>query len=162
MIELKQIRLDLEPTYTHSELFIKDSQGNKDLDFCHIIEDKVRDINGDGDLNDEGEGKVYGETAIPYGFYHGQVRVSPKRKKLFDQGKIPEHRIYVPYIDNVPHFSAIQMHSGTNEKDSLGCLITGFKWDGKNNVYESRKAEEELVKLIMANDKHWKFTIEIT
>ena len=36
---------------------------------CNTIEDKVRDLNKDGDLNDEGEEKVYAQTAIPYGTY---------------------------------------------------------------------------------------------
>ena len=165
MLNLKQISLEKEPEYTHSEFFIKDSQGNRDLDFCHIIEDTVRDVNGDGDLDDEGEGKVYGKTAIPYTkkgqVYHGQVRISPKRKRLFEAGKIPEHRIWIPYLDNVPHFKFIQMHAGTDETDSLGCPIVGFKWNGKNKVWESRKAEEALVKLIKENDKDYKFTLEI-
>lgn len=161
MINLLLRRLQLEPTYTHSELFLKDSQGNHHKDFAHIIEDKVRDINADGDLDDEGEGKVYGETAIPYGTYNIQVRKSPKRMKLFEQGKISEERIWLPYIDGVKHFSAVQIHSGVNEKSSLGCLIIGFKWDGKNTVWESRNAETELVKLIMQNDSKYRATIEI-
>lgn len=36
-----------------------------DVFICDTLEDVCRDINKDGDLDDKGETKVYGETAIP-------------------------------------------------------------------------------------------------
>ena len=48
--------------------------------FCDTLEDKNRDINKDGDLNDPGEGKVYAKTAIPFGTYKVIVNRSPKFK----------------------------------------------------------------------------------
>ena len=64
--------------------------------FCDTLEDKVRDLNADGDLNDEGEGKVYGKTAIPYGTYEITLDiVSPKfsqyRQYKNIGGKCPDY-----------------------------------------------------------------------
>ena len=57
-MELKLKRTKLADTYTLGELFIDNKF------FCYTVEDKVRDINNDGDLDDTGEAKVYGEEAL--------------------------------------------------------------------------------------------------
>jgi len=85
--------------------------------FCDTLEDKTRDLNKDGDLNDEGEGKVYGETAIPYGIYEMILSWSPKFKKE------------MPLIIGVKHFEGIRIHSGNTVKDTLGCILVGERND---------------------------------
>ena len=55
-------RIALKPTYTIGWLYI---DGQK---VCDTIEDAVRDLNKNGQF-DNGEKKVYAETAIPYGTY---------------------------------------------------------------------------------------------
>ena len=47
--------------------------------FCDTLEDRVRDINKNGKF-DNGEVKVAGETAIPYGRYQVVVTMSPRFK----------------------------------------------------------------------------------
>jgi len=84
---------------------------NKHL--CDTLEDVVRDRNADGDLNDQDEGKIYGETAIPYGTYELKVTWSPKFKKN------------MTLICDVPHFEGIRIHWGFSIKQSLGCLLVG-------------------------------------
>jgi len=62
-------------TYTIGKLYIDG------VYFCDTLEDKVRDINKDGDLLDKGEEKVYGETAIPSGTYQIVITYSNRFKK---------------------------------------------------------------------------------
>ncbi len=81
--------------------------------FSDTLEDRVRDYNKDGDLNDAGEGKVYSETAIPYGTYGVVVNRSPK----FGRD--------LPRLENVPHFEGILIHRGNTAKDSAGCILVG-------------------------------------
>lgn len=110
-------RIALRPTYTIGRLFIDGER------FCDTIEDKVRDTNKDGDLLDEGEGKVYAQTAIPYGTYDVTLNVqSPKystRKQYeFCKG-------YLPRLLDVPHFEGILIHIGNKPEDSAGCILVG-------------------------------------
>jgi len=100
--------------------------------FCYTVEDKVRDYN-DGDLEDKGEEKVYGETAIPKGDYKVILSMSNRFKRI------------LPEIQNVKGFAGIRIHNGNTALDSHGCLIVGYK-QSKEGVYESRKATEDLIK----------------
>ena len=102
---------------------------------CDTIEDKVRelvDINHDGDFDDKGEGKVYGETAIPAGTYPLTLSMSNRFNRL------------LPEIHNVPGFSGVRIHSGNTEKDSHGCLIVG-KNDKPGWVSNSRHYEQVVI-----------------
>ena len=110
-------RIALRPTYTIGRLLIDGER------FCDTLEDKVRDTNKDGDLLDEGEGKVYAQTAIPYGTYDVTLNVqSPKystRKQYeFCKG-------YLPRLLDVPHFEGILIHIGNKPEDSAGCILVG-------------------------------------
>jgi len=134
----------LSPDYTIGDLFIDG------LLLCQTIEDKVRDTNTDGDLDDEGEEKVFGETAIPYGRYNMDLTMSPKFKRL------------LPIILNVPHFTGIRVHRGNTAKDSHGCILPGENKE-KGKVLNSTKYEllivERMLKAIRNNEE---MTIEIT
>lgn len=114
-------RIYLKDDYTIGHLYINGEY------FCDTLEDKVRDLNKDGDLNDEGEGKVYGKTAIPYGRYEITLDVvSPKfsRYEFYTEvcgGKLPR-------LLNVPHFDGILIHvaDGYKGADLLsGCIGVG-------------------------------------
>lgn len=104
-LELK--RVALRDTYTIGKLYIND------VYFCDAIEDKVRDLNHDGDLDDKGEGKVYGETAIPYGTYQVTITYSNRFKKD------------LPLLENVKGFDGIRIHPGNTAVDSHGCILVG-------------------------------------
>ena len=103
--------------------------------FCFVVEDEQRelnDFNNDGDFDDIGEGKIYGETAIPKGTYEVELTMSPKYKKL------------MPLIKGVTGYSGIRIHSGNTEKDTLGCLIVGMK-QTLTGVADSRIAYNKLM-----------------
>lgn len=116
-MELVVERFALKPTYTIGRLLI---DGTK---YCDTLEDKVRDINKNGKF-DNGEKKVYGETAIPYGRYEVKMTFSPKfsqkaaYKAFIKSGLMPE-------ICNVSEFSGVRIHGGNFAKDTLGCLLVG-------------------------------------
>lgn len=117
--------------------------------FCDTLEDKNRDINKDGDLNDPGEGKVYAKTAIPFGTYKVIVNRSPKFKRE------------LPRLLDVPHFEGILIHRGNTDKDSAGCILVGEN-KVKGKVVNSTPYEIGLVKMMQeAIDRGEKITIEI-
>ena len=134
-------RIALRDTYTIGKLYIDDKY------ICDTVEDKVRDINKNG-VFDNGEKKVYGETAIPYGTYEVKWTYSNRFKK------------YMPEILNVPNFSGIRIHSGNTAADSLGCIIVGEnKVVGK--VINSRATVNKLYPIIQKGCKEGKVTITI-
>ena len=139
-LELK--RKALLPEYTIGSLFI-----NGKL-FCNTLEDTVRDLNKDGDLNDAGEGKVYGQTAIPYGTYEVVITYSNRFKKQ------------LPLLENVKGFEGIRIHPGNTKEDTHGCILVGVN-SKKGMVTESRKTFDKLF-TILRDAVEMKETIFIT
>lgn len=121
-MEIVLNRLYKKDDYTIGKLYINGEY------FCDTLEDKVRDLNKDGDLNDVGEGKVYGKTAIPYGRYKVTLDVvSPKFSKYEFYSETCGGK--VPRLLNVPHFDGILIHvaDGYKGADLLsGCIGVGF------------------------------------
>lgn len=116
-MKLKLIRKYKKDTHTIGHLYIDGEY------FCDVLEDKVRDYNQDGDLLDEGEQKVYGDTAIPFGRYKVAMNViSPKFSRrasyMWCGG-------YLPRLLDVPHFEGILIHAGNTVNDCAGCLLVG-------------------------------------
>lgn len=120
--------------------------------FCDTIEDRVRilnDKNLDGDFDDVGEGKIYGETAIPDGVYEVILSMSNRFKRE------------LPLLLNVPGFEGVRIHSGNTQEDSHGCIIVGTN-DKKGWVSNSRTTEILLIKKLkhyLANNYKIKLTI---
>ena len=109
-MELEVIRKWFKDSYTIGKFFIDKER------FCDTLEDKVRelhDINHDGDFRDEGEGKIYGETAIPCWRYPVVVSYSPKLKRR------------LPLLLNVEGFEGIRIHAVTTAKGTEGCIGIG-------------------------------------
>ena len=123
--ELLLQRRYFKDTYTIGRLSVDDEP------FCDTLEDKVRDYNMDGDLLDEGEGKIYGQTAIPYGRYRIIVSYSPKFKRD------------LPLLMSVPHFVGIRIHSGVHSGHTSGCILVGEN-KIKGGLINSRLYEREL------------------
>lgn len=111
--------------------------------FCDTLEDTVRD------LGSKGEGKKAGRTAIGAGIYDVVVNMSPKFRRL------------LPRLLNVPFFSGILIHSGTNHTHTSGCILVG-----RNTIVgaltSSRPTSDALTSiLIEAQNRGEKITIEI-
>lgn len=120
-MELKLKRIALRDTYTIGKLSVDNHY------LCDTLEDKVRDYNKDGDLNDPNEQKVYGKTAIPYGRYEITMKVqSPKFSKYQFYRDVCNG--YLPRLLNVRHFDGILLHvaDGYKGADLLsGCIGVG-------------------------------------
>ena len=102
--------------------------------FCDTLEDTVRDINHNGKF-DNGEVKVYGKTAIPFGKYSVVYTHSPKFKRK------------LPLLLNVPQFEGIRIHPGNTAEDSLGCILVG-KNTAVGKLTESKVTSDKLNNLI--------------
>jgi hypothetical protein len=110
-------RIALRDTYTIGKLYVDNHY------FCDTLEDKVRDLNKDGDLNDVGEGKVAGQTAIPYGTY--KVTMDVQSPKFSQRAAYAWCKGYLPRLLNVPHFDGIMIHSGNDATHTAGCILVG-------------------------------------
>lgn len=86
--------------------------------FCDSLEDIVRDTNHNGKF-DNGEKKVYEETAIPCGTYHVTFEKSTVGIQKYSKNNL------VPLLHNVPSFSSVRIHSGNTTKHTAGCLLFG-------------------------------------
>lgn len=119
---------------------------------CFILENPVRlleDKNNDKDFDDKGEGKIWGDTAIPAGSYELELRKTGKfhtqyaakyaSKKDWHQGMI--------HLKNVKGFKYILFHIGNYPKDTHGCLLPG-KNRGSNMVGASTLAYEQVYPII--------------
>lgn len=134
-------RIALRSTYTIGRLYV---DGNY---FCDTLEDTVRDLNKNGKF-DNGEKKVYGKTAIPYGTYEIKWTYSPRFKK------------YTPQLMNVPSFSGIRIHAGNSSTDTEGCLLLGQN-KKVGMVLNSRATINKLYPMIKEACSKGKVTIEI-
>lgn len=105
---------------------------------CYTLEDVVRP---------EGEPKVYGKTAIPYGTYHVVLTNSKRFGKL------------LPELMSVPNFTGVRIHAGNSAADTDGCVLVGLTrsadWIGDSTV-----AMQELMHRLL--NAKGPITIEIT
>lgn len=153
-MELLLKRIALKDTYTIGKLYVNGTY------FCDTIEDKVRDLNKDGDLNDVGEGKIPSLTAIPYGKYEITLKVQSPKYSLRTNYKWCKG--YLPRLINVPHFEGILIHAGNTAKDSAGCIIVGEN-KVKGQVINSMSTLKRLYGSVLkeASDRNEKIWIKI-
>jgi hypothetical protein len=103
--------------------------------FCDVLEDKVRDLGANG------EGKVYGETAIPYGTYKVIINMSNRFKCL------------MPLLVDVPFFEGIRIHSGSTAEHTHGCILVGVN-DVTGMIHHSKDTFNELMIRLQRNDEN--------
>lgn len=109
-------RIALRPTYTIGKLYVNGKYE------CDTIEDTVRDLNHNGKF-DNGEKKVAGITAIPYGTYSITMKVkSPRFSQKIQYKKCGG---YLPRLQGVPEFDGVLIHIGNTAEDSEGCILVG-------------------------------------
>lgn len=127
-------RTFLGDTYTIGHMYING------VYFCDTLEDPVRDTNKNG-VFDNGEKKIAGDTAIPYGTYPVTVDVSPKFKRE------------LPRLAGVSEFEGVLIHRGNTTKNTAGCILVGEN-KVKGKVINSTPYEERIV-------RHCKAAIEM-
>jgi hypothetical protein len=97
---------------------------------CYCLEDTVREVQG---IPVE-QWKIPGQTAIPSGRYRVTLVWSPK------------HECMVPLVNDVPGFSAIEIHWGNTDRDTAGCLLLGSSHiPGQDMVSGSNAAWDEFM-----------------
>lgn len=136
-------RIALRESYTIGRLFVDGTY------FCDTCEDKVRDNNRDGDLDDIGEGKVYGQTAIPYGTY--RVVMNVQSPKYSQRAAYAWCKGYLPRLVDVPHFEGILIHSGNDATHSAGCILIGEN-KVRGQVINSMATLKRLVNILKGAD----------
>jgi len=109
---------------------------------CDTLEDPVRDLNKDGDLDDPGEGKIPKNTAIPYGMYELDITYSPKFRRD------------MPLVKDVKHFTGIRIHGTKYGKifthlNTHGCIGVG-KNSLPGGLTESYETEQRVIAIIKA------------
>lgn len=142
--------------YTVGRLFVNG------VFFSNTLEDKVRDINKNGKF-DNGEYKVYAETAIPYGEYEITLDVvSPKFSKYQFYKEVCKGKL--PRLLDVPDFDGILIHCAEGPKGAdllKGCIAVGNNTikGGLTNCKETFKKLYSI--LDKANKNNEKITIKI-
>lgn len=79
---------------------------------CFTLEDERRDI------------KVPGETRIPAGRYEIKLRQGSPKFSHYDERYAPWHKGML-WLQDVPGFTWIYIHPGSNDKDTAGCILVG-------------------------------------
>jgi hypothetical protein len=131
-VEFSLVRKYFNENYTIGKLSVDGEY------LCDTLEDKVRDLhdrNHDGDFTDEGEGKMPGKTAIPYGRYEIKMIYWLKHKRK------------CPLLQDVPGFTGIFIHAGNGPEDTEGCILVGENKE-KGKVLYSRYHTEIVTNFI--------------
>lgn len=159
-MRLRLERIALKPAYTIGHLY--NVTNGKRVYICDTVEDKVRDLNHNG-VFDNGEQKIKGQTAIPYGTYEVTLKIkSPKFSNFVKYPYAKKYRGYLPRLLRVKHFEGILIHCGSSANSSAGCLIVGYnKVVGR--VVDSQKAFYKLMDdyLVPASERGEDIFIEI-
>ena len=87
--------------------------------FCDTLEDAIRPV------------KIPNETAIPAGTYKVEVTYSPRFKRN------------LPLLIDVPNYTGIRIHNGSNKDHTSGCILVGFN-TSKGILSDSRKISDQL------------------
>lgn len=155
-MELTLKRIALRSEYTIGKLYVDGEY------VCDTIEDTVRDLDKDGKFAN-GEVKIPGKTAIPYGRYEITMKVkSPKYSNFSKYSWAKKYDGYLPRLLNVPHFDGVLIHVGNSALDSEACVLVGEnKVVGKviNSVNTFRRLMDDY--LVPAKKRNEKIFIEV-
>ena len=155
-MELTLKRIALRSEYTIGKLYVDGEY------VCDTIEDTVRDLDKDGKFAN-GEVKIPGKTAIPYGRYEITMKVkSPKYSNFSKYSWAKKYDGYLPRLLNVPHFEGVLIHVGNSALDSEACVLVGEnKVVGKviNSVNTFRRLMDEY--LVPAKKRNERIFISI-
>jgi hypothetical protein len=142
-MQFKVIRKYKKEDYTIGEFYIDYEDGKGFQLFSNTLEDKVREQDSNGKVIL----KVQDNTAIPTGRFKVTFEYSNRFK------------MQMPYLNNVPGFIGILIHSGNTKEDTSGCILVGINTE-KGKITSSMITFNKLYKLMM-NSKQEEFYIEI-
>lgn len=97
---------------------------------CFTCEDEYRAV------------KVQGETRIPSGTYEIKLRNEGAMNQKY-KNQYPEHKGML-WLQNVPGFDYIYIHTGNTDDHTEGCILVGFGGEidaGSGGGYVNRSAE---------------------
>lgn len=140
--------------YTIGRLYINDEF------FCNTLEDTDRELDQNMDLRVLRNKKIPNQTSIPTGTYEITLSVkSPKFSTYNFYDEVCDG--YLPRLLNVPGFTGILIHCGSNASHSSGCILVGNNTikGGLTNSKETFKALYN--KLNSAKENGEKIIIEI-
>lgn len=109
-MELDVMRWSSGSESTLGGLFVRTTERHF---LCYTLEDEYRTV------------KKFGETRIPAGRYQIKLRtVGGKHERYLDKYG-PEFHKGMLWLQDVPNFQWILIHSGNDDGDTAGCLLVG-------------------------------------
>lgn len=112
-MKIKVDRIYKGESYTIGKMYLNGEY------FCDTLEDAIRPV------------KIPNETAIPAGIYKVEVTYSPRFKRN------------LPLLVDVPNYTGIRIHNGSNKDHTSGCILVGFN-TSKGILSDSRKTSDQL------------------
>ena len=112
-MKIKVDRIYKGESYTIGKMYLNGEY------FCDTLEDAIRPV------------KIPNETAIPAGIYKVEVTYSPRFKRN------------LPLLVDVPNYTGIRIHNGSNKDHTYGCILVGFN-TSKGILSDSRKTSDQL------------------
>lgn len=116
-MKIKVDRIYKGESYTIGKMYLNGEY------FCDTLEDAIRPV------------KIPNETAIPAGTYKVEVTYSPRFKRN------------LPLLIDVPNYTGIRIHNGSNKDHTSGCILVGFN-TSKGKLTDSRKTSDQLTNLL--------------
>ena len=116
-MKIKVDRIYKGESYTIGKMYLNGEY------FCDTLEDAIRPV------------KIPNETAIPAGTYKVEVTYSPRFKRN------------LPLLVDVPNYTGIRIHNGSNKDHTSGCILVGFN-TSKVKLTDSRKISDQLTNLL--------------
>ena len=116
-MKIKVDRIYKGESYTIGKMYLNGEY------FCDTLEDAIRPV------------KIPNETAIPAGTYKVEVTYSPRFKRN------------LPLLVDVPNYTGIRIHNGSNKDHTSGCILVGFN-TSKGILSDSRKVSDQLTNLL--------------
>ena len=116
-MKIKVDRIYKGESYTIGKMYLNGEY------FCDTLEDAIRPV------------KIPNETAIPAGIYKVEVTYSPRFKRN------------LPLLVDVPNYTGIRIHNGSNKDHTSGCILVGFN-TAKGKLTDSRKISDQLTEIL--------------
>lgn len=143
-----------KPGYTIGRLYIDGEF------FCNTLEDTDRGLKQTTPIRELINKKIPNQTAIPTGTYKITLNIkSPKYSSYNFYDEVCNG--YLPRLLDVPGFTGILIHVGSNASHSSGCVLVGYN-KIKGGLVDSKEVFRKLYKKMKtAWDNNEEIIIEI-